>query len=212
MSYFVGGAIVVSAVAGAVSSNRAADKQASGVKKGLDQSSALANQARQDVMALFDRSSKNSGMGIKAALDYYKTAAPRRALPYLQGNQQAQTVLGQGAVQANNAILGLPVDMGFTNQPQIVPGTDHMIGAVIPELQQGSIYPTDQSGIGAQPENGVDAGKQSTKDMILTGGGITSDPTKKEFYDPVERLTNPLGLSKKLNDKISPKKLLKKLF
>jgi hypothetical protein len=214
MSYFVGGAIVVSAIAGAVSSNKASKDQSKGVQKGLDQSLSISQQARQDVMSLFERSANNSGMGMKAALDYYKTAAPKRYQPYIQGSNQAQQVIGQGAVQANNAILGLPVDMGFVNQPQIVPGTDHMIGAEIPEFETGSIYPQEIGAGGASPQqsDSSGSGKPSTKDSLLTGGGVMIDPTKKEFYDPVERLTNPLGLSKSLNDKISPKKLLKKIF
>jgi len=180
MSYFVAGAVVVSAAAGAYSSNKASKEQAKGVKKGLDQSAALAQQARQDVMSLFERSATNSGMGMKAALDYYKTAAPKRALPYIQGSTQAQQVIGQGAVQANNAILGLPVDMGFVNQPQIVPGTDHMIGAVIPEFQQGSIEPKPEEQFGAQP-----AASQKQSSGSSGVGGLIS---KVEKRDPVKKL------------------------
>lgn len=32
----------------------------------------------------------------------------------------AQQAVGQGGIQANNAILGLPVDMSFANNPQQV--------------------------------------------------------------------------------------------
>lgn len=190
MSYFVGGALVVSAVGGAISSNKASKEQAKGVQKGLDQSAALANQARQDVMALFDRSTKNAGMGMKAALDYYKTAAPKRALPYLQGNRQAQTVLGQGAIQANNAILGLPVDMSFTQQPQIVPGTDHLAGAQIPQYEQGVsalLQPPQQQAVQQQSKS------PSTKD-ILTGNSGLGGSTKKKL--------DSLSVGKRLVSKI----------
>lgn len=185
MSFFVGGAVIGSAVIGGVASDRAADKAARGQKKGMEQSLALTNQARQDVMKLFERSATNSGMGMKAALDYYKTAAPKRYTPYLQGSQQAQQVIGQGAVQANNAILGLPVDMGFVNQPQIVPGTDHMIGAQIPQFQQGSIVPAPEETVGPQPS--------TAKRSSSTGSTIGAIIDK---VDPIK----------------GTKKLLKKLF
>lgn len=133
MSYFVGGAIIVGAVGSAVSSNKASKENAKGVKKGLDQSAALAQQARDDVMKLFDRSSRNSALGLKGALDFYRTAAPKRLTPFLQANQQAQNVIGQGAIQANNAILGLPTDMSFTQQAQVQPNTDYMLGAQMPD-------------------------------------------------------------------------------
>jgi len=207
MSYFVGGAIVVSAVAGAVSSNKASKEQSKGVQKGLDQSSALANQARQDVLALFDRSSRNAGIGMKAALDYYKTAAPKRVTPFLQANQQAQNVIGQGSAQANNAILGLPVDMGFVNQPQITANGDHLLGAAIPDYKS-----IELEQIAAQEAANKAAGKPSQTDLLLTGGGITRSPLDKKMLDPQERIENPLGLSKNLSDKLNPRKALKKLF
>lgn len=191
MSYFVGGAIIGSAIVGGVTSNKASKETSKGVQKGLDQSAALANQARQDVMALFDRSAKNSGMGMKAALDYYKTASPKRALPYLQGNQQAQAVLGQGAIQANNAILGLPVDMSFVQQPQIVPGTDHLSGGLIPQYESAPIT----QGLATQEQQKTPSSQgMSTKD-ILTGNIGIGGSTKKKL------------------DSLSPsKRLIKKIF
>lgn len=207
MSYFVGGAIVVSAVAGAVSSDRAADKQSKGVQKGLDQSAQLANQARADVMGLFDRSARISGMTFETMMDYYKTAAPKRMSPYLQGNKQAQTVIGQGAQQANNAILGLPVDMSFTNQPQIVPGTDHL-NVDLPDYNKAV-----NEEITKENEAIAEAQKSTKKDPgYLTGGGIFRSPLDKNMLDPKERLENPLGLSDSLSKKLNPKNVLKKLF
>lgn len=199
MSFWVAGAVVVSGVAGAVSSDRAADKAASGQKKGMEQSLALTSQARQDVMKLFERSATNNGMGMKAALDYYKTAAPKRYQPYMQGSQQAQQVIGQGAVQANNAILGLPVDMGFVNQPQIVPGTDHMIGAQIPEFQQGAIAsdPAVNAGVMGPQQASSDAlGSNTSAKDLLTGnfsiGGNSSTKKKLDSLSPSKRLIKKL--------------------
>lgn len=199
MSYFVGGAIIGSTIIGAVSSDKASDKAASGQQKGMDQSLMLTNQARQDVMKLFERSATNNGMGMKAALDYYKTAAPKRYQPYMQGSQQAQQVIGQGAVQANNAILGLPVDMGFVNQPQIVPGTDHMIGAQIPEFQQGAIAsePSVNVGVMGPQQASSDAlGSNTSAKDLLTGnfsiGGNSSTKKKLDSLSPSKRLIKKL--------------------
>ena len=198
-------AAVVAAGISASASNKASKENAKGIQKGLDQSAALAQQARQDVMALFDRSTKASNMSMEAMLDYYKTAAPKRVSPYLQGNMQAQNVIGLGAQQANNAILGLPTDMSFVNQPQIVPGTDHLQAGLpdysqIPAMQQEEVMQAEA----AQQKAAKDKG-------YLTGGGIFRAPNDKKMLDPKERLENPLGLSQGLSDKLNPKNVFKKL-
>lgn len=216
MSYFVGGAIIAGTVASAYSANKASKEQSKGVKKGLDQAAALANQARQDVMGLFDRSLRVSNLSMDQMLNYYKTAAPKRISPYLQGNKQAQQVIGQGAQQANNAILGLPVDMSFTNQPQIVPGTDHL-NAQLPDyaaLDQkiAEENAAKQAALLGQATPQSATGKQSGISALLSGGGLLADPTSKDFYNPVNHLTNPLGLGSKIDDKINPVKSVKKAF
>lgn len=109
-------AVVASTVVGAYSSNKASKEQAKGVQKGLDESGALAQQAREDVNRLFQIGSAQGRAGLTGAFNFYKQAAPQRMAPVTQGFQQGINVLGQGAQQANNAILGLPVDMSFTNQ------------------------------------------------------------------------------------------------
>lgn len=186
MSFWVAGAVVVSTGINAYSADKASDQAAAGQKKGMEQSLAITNQARQDVMKLFERSAANSGMGMKAALDYYKTAAPKRMTPYLQGSQQAQQVIGQGAVQANNAILGLPVDMGFVNQPQIVPGTDHMIGAQIPVMDKSAAF-SDSS---APLVSGNNASGQPSAPSIGDMG------KKLLFSSPLQDAGTAGGLSK----------------
>lgn len=133
MSYFVGGAIVVSAVAGAASSKNAADKAAKGQKAGMKQSLEITNRAREDVMKLFDQSARSARIGMDQAMNFYKQAATQRMTPFLQGNQAAQNAIGIGAQQAQNAILGLPVDMAAMNQqPQIQQSNQYMLGAQIP--------------------------------------------------------------------------------
>lgn len=136
MSFFVAGAVVVGAGVSAYSSNKASKENSKNIKKGLDQAESLASQAREDVMGLFERSSRNSALGLKGAMEFYRTAAPKRMTPFLQANQQAQAVIGQGAQQANNAILGLPVDMAFTQQTQVQPDMNYMLGAELPDYSE----------------------------------------------------------------------------
>lgn len=180
MSYFVAGAVVVGAVGSAVSSNKASKENAKGVQKGLDQSAALAMQARQDAIKLFERSSQNSALGLKGAFDFYKTAAPSRMQPYLQASRQAQNVIGQGATQANNAILGLPVDMSFTQQQPIQPSNNYLLGAELPEYS-GSF--TEDLAI-PEPEPQAAKKKESKADSIkrkLDSGDLGKSILKKLF-------------------------------
>ena len=109
-------AIVASTAASAYSSRKASKEQSKGVQKGIDASAALAQQARDDVNRLFQQGSAQGRAGLEGAFNFYRQAAPQRIAPVTQGFQQGVNVLGQGAQQANNAILGLPVDMSFTNQ------------------------------------------------------------------------------------------------
>jgi len=134
MSFGVGGAILGSAIIGGVASNKAAKENAKGINKGLDQSAAISKQARDDVVALFDSSAKRANVGIQEALSFYKQNAQKRMQPYAQANQAARNVIGQGAIQANNAILGLPVDMNQITQAQVQPQADYsgIMGAQVP--------------------------------------------------------------------------------
>lgn len=193
MSYFVAGAVVVSAVAGAASSRKASKDQAKGVKKGLDQSAALAAEARADAMQLFQRSSLAQRGGIEAALNFYKQSAPLRMAPFVQGNQAAQNVIGQGAQQANNAILGLPVDMSFTQQQQPQVDMSYMDNAVLPEYkppfpeEEPVMGPEEQlenpNMIGAQPKK-----KESTTDKLWK-----YDPHNVMIKKPADSLKKKLS-------------------
>lgn len=129
----VAAAVIGSTVVGAVSADRAADKAAKGQKAGMEQSLEITNRAREDVMKLFDQSARSARIGMDQAMNFYKQAATQRMTPFLQGNQAAQNVIGIGAQQAQNAILGLPVDMAAMNQqPQVQPTNEYMIGAQLP--------------------------------------------------------------------------------
>ena len=114
-------AVVGSAVIGAYASNRAADKAASASEKGIESSNALANQARTDAINLFQQARTSGQGGINAALNFYKNTSNTKIAPYVSGNIAAQQVLGKGATAAQNAILGLPVDMSFANAAQKAP-------------------------------------------------------------------------------------------
>ena len=173
MSYFIAGAIVVSAVAGAASSNKASKDQAKGVKKGLDQSAQLAADARADAKDLFERSSLSQRGGVEAAFDFYKKAAQRRINPYIQGNMAAQGVIGQGAQQANNAILGLPVDMSFTQPQAIQYDQSYLADAKLPEPTPKPEPEPDV--IGAAPA----AKKPSMKDEYKPSNQLKKKQDKK---------------------------------
>lgn len=199
-------AVAGAAVVGAVASNNAADKQAEGVKKGLKQSASLADQSRNAAIELYSQGRKSSQAGLGAALDFYKKSAPTKYAPMTLGNTAAQGIIGQGATQANNAILGNAVDMSFAQPQQINPDLSFINAAQMPVLPESPLY----AGLGASQSTEQGAVKPSTKDLILTGGGIAMSP--EEMLKPKNALTNPLGLSDKIASKDPVSKALKKLF
>lgn len=147
MSFFVAGGVVAGTAAiNAYSSKKAAKENTKGIKAGLDQSAEISKQARDDVVSLFDTSAKRANLGIQEALNFYKQNAQKRINPYVQGNKAAQNVISLGAKQANNAILGLPVDMSFTNPQQQAVAGDYsgIMGAALPQVNPG--YSQSQEG------------------------------------------------------------------
>lgn len=135
-------AVVATAVIGGVASNKAAKQQASSAKEGLKQSNQLASQSRMTAIDLYNRGSQAKNAGQLGAFNFYKQAAPSRMQPFVQGNLGAQRVIGQGATQTNNAILGLPVDMSFANNPQQISyNLDYLSGAQMPERPAAYIDP-----------------------------------------------------------------------
>lgn len=125
----VAAAVVGGSLLGAGSSYLAADKQADATKKGINVSRELALQARNDAINLFSQGQQYGARGLQNAMDFYKKSAASAITPYVQGNVEAQNVIGQGAIQANNAILGMPVDMGFTQPRQIQADTSYLNAA-----------------------------------------------------------------------------------
>lgn len=135
----VAAAVIGSTVVGGYSSYKAGKEQRKGVEKGLEQSSDISQQARQDVLSLFDRSAQSARMGSKGAFDFYKRVAPERMAPYLQGNEQARQAVTIGAQQANNAILGQPVDMQAINQPGVQPDMGYLEEAEMPDYESAEV-------------------------------------------------------------------------
>lgn len=131
------GAIVGTSLLGAASSNKAAKQAARGQEKGLAASQAMANQAIGQAKDYFNIGRQSANAGFKSSLDFFKSAQASKYNPMIQGNVAAQRAIGQGAIQANNAILGLPVDMSFANQQTAIrPDYSAIQNATLPALGQ----------------------------------------------------------------------------
>lgn len=218
-------AVAGAAVVGAVASNQAAKKQQEGTEKGIEATKELASQARNDAINLFKSGQKSGIKGIQAAMDFYKNSANAVYQPYIQGNVAAQDVIGQGAIQANNAILGMPVDMGFTQPRQINPDLSYLQGAKLPEQDSmmlgggdGGASGAQAGGAGAQPA-GPEVFSQDLQDFGNStgfGGGQFMGLGDKRHFELDTIINNPLRLSDRNADKLNPvkgvKKVLKKLF
>jgi len=137
-------AVVASAAISAASSKSASKSAAKGQGKGLAASKEMSGQAIRQAKDYFNIGQLSSQAGFKSALDFFKNTQPAKYEPMIQGNVAAQRVIGQGAQQANNAILGLPVDMSFTNQQTAIqPNYSAVQSAQIPVSfsQQTTIDP-----------------------------------------------------------------------
>ena len=142
-------AVIGSAVVGGIASNKAAGKAADGSKKGIEATQQAARQARNDSINLFSRGMQSAQSGIGGALNFYQNNATAKVQPFVQGNIAAQQVLGQGATQANNAILGLPVDMSFANNPQSLSADYSGIKSAQLPILGASISANDPAGLNA---------------------------------------------------------------
>jgi hypothetical protein len=177
MSFFVGGAVLASTAVSAYSSNKASKEQSKGIQKGIDASAALAQQARDDVNRLFQQGAAQGRAGLEGAFNFYRQAAPQRMAPVTQGFQQGVNVLGQGAQQANNAILGLPVDMSFTNQ----------------QVQQAPTGYMDQAQLAQAPILGV-ADAAAEQPTVEQSGNKSGNAA--QFMTPLGYVKDPIGGAK----------------
>jgi len=144
----VAAAVIGSAVVGAAASKSASKSAAKGQEKGLAASNAMSQQAIGQAKDYFNIGQRSAQAGFQSALDFFKNTQPAKYEPMIQGNVAAQRVIGQGAQQANNAILGLPVDMSFANQQTAIqPNYSAIQSAQIPmsySLQTGPQQTTTQ--------------------------------------------------------------------
>ena len=128
-------AVVASAGIGAAASKSASKSAAKGQEKGLAASNAMSQQAIGQAKDYFNIGQRSAQAGFQSALDFFKNVQPAKYEPMIQGNVAAQRVIGQGAQQANNAILGLPVDMSFANQQTAIqPNYSAIRSAQLPVL------------------------------------------------------------------------------
>ncbi len=149
-------ALVATTAYGAYSSKKAAKEQSGAIKSGLNQTNALAQQSRNDAINLYNQGRSSGQRGLSAAVDFYKQAAPSRFAPVTQSGLAAQRVIGQGAQQANNAILGLPVDMSFTNPQEIKPDLSYLSGAKLPKMT-GEYLPAGESVVQRSSNAGINS-------------------------------------------------------
>jgi len=173
----VAAAVIGSTIVGGVAANSAASKSASAAKSGIAESNALAQQARTDAINLFSRGLQSSTSGINSALNFYQDNAQGKAAPFIAGNVAAQKILGQGATQANNAILGLPVDMSFANNPTALAADYSGIkNAKLPVL--GGVLDREAAGI-----TGQSLSEDPTGLKTLLGASAVSPPVGSKGQD-----------------------------
>ena len=168
-------AIVGSALIGAASSKSAAKSAAKGQEKGLAASNALNQQAIGQAKDYFNIGQRSSQAGFQSAMDFFKNVQPAKYEPMIQGNVAAQRVIGQGAQQANNAILGLPVDMSFANQQTAIqPNYSAIQSAQIPILggqQMGPQQTVSQQTVAPVAANAIQQGRGLAGRMSYSLGG-----------------------------------------
>lgn len=208
MSYWVAGAAIGSAIIGAYSANKSSEAASDAAEAGIESTKGIMGQARNDSINLFSRGLQSSQSGITGALQFYQNNAQAKTVPFVQGNVAAQRVLGQGATQANNAILGRPVDMSFANNPRILPSNySGITSAAVPTLGAGASYAdtlgVKPAGAGTDTDAAVEDIDNPTKQEILEmAGGKLRSVRDADFYNPIKRIGNPVGLSDSMKDKV----------
>lgn len=168
-------ALIGSALIGGYSANKAAKTSAKSTEKGLQQSSALAEQSRNNAINLYNQARVAGQRGLTSSFDFYKNAASAKYQPFIQANKSAQGVIGQGLQQANNAVLGLPVSTNFTQPQQVQPDMSFIQNAKLPEMA-GAYLPDQaqqpqQTGapIAPNPSNRLPV---SAKAIAMRSGGL----------------------------------------
>jgi hypothetical protein len=128
----------VGAVVGGVVAAEGSKSAAKENREGQENAAAIvadsADQAREDLYTIFPNAQATSTAGFQGAFDAIGAAAPQQVAALLQGNQQAQGVIGQGAQQYQNAILGLGTDTSYL-QPQQIDYDSSWMQDIVPELR-----------------------------------------------------------------------------
>lgn len=151
-------AVAIAAVAKGVSSYSASKQAAKGASNALAQSTATADKASQDARNLYQTGQDARHAAEQNAVNFYQQNAQAKINPLIQGNKAAQDIVGQGLTQANNAILGLPVDTSFANAAQqVTPDYSRITSAQMPVKQQmdGSTVPQAPTALPQQNQQPV---------------------------------------------------------
>lgn len=186
-------AVVGSALIGAGASKSASDKAAKSAQSGMNQSSAMSESSRSAAIDLYNRSKQSGRQGLVNAYDFYQKNAQSRYQPMIGGNMAAQKIIGQGATQANNAILGSPVDMSFANQPQQVQyDKNFMLGGKLADAPADFVDPTIAQ---QQQRQASDSASAAAAEKEQSSLGYRLDP-KNAWSNPnrdIKKLGKKLG-------------------
>ena len=126
-------------------------------------------QARQDAMSLFPAAAANRNLGFQSALDVFGQTIPGQLDVFQQGNVGAQQAILAGLPQAQNAILGLPVDFGAF-QPQRLDVNTQFAQQQLPQFQQPQLAPAGQPPGGIPQFGGGFGGGGVPQGQQLPGG------------------------------------------
>jgi len=127
MPWGVAAAVGGAAIAGAVASDnadKAVSAQKSQNKKNQKFIREMATNARNDAIPLYDAAQQNRGIGVQSAFDSMAQTIPEQGRLMQDGNVAAQEMLLAGLPQANNALLGLPVDYSALQPQRLEPNYD----------------------------------------------------------------------------------------
>lgn len=98
----------------------------------------LSEKARRDIISLFPRATEARSQGLEGAFRVLANTIPESARVFQQGNQQAQETQAMGLTGINRALLGLPLDLRFSQTQNLVKPIDF---SVSPEVIR-SLSPT----------------------------------------------------------------------
>ena len=97
-----------------------------------------AQQARKDLIPLFNAAQNNLRLGAQSALDVFGQTLPRQQNVFRAGNIEAQKQIIAGLPQIQNAILGREVDLSAL-QPKGVSVDQPFIHQTAPQVQKPNL-------------------------------------------------------------------------